>query len=99
MPVSRPSIAAKTPRPSSGSSGSLPSGVVSPTALPLLDQLQPRRLGLRLVAGGPGQVGAEHRVDEIPNAAAFLAPVDGAYRLQLAHDFGYSRRPDAHHLC
>src|SRR4051794_1557084 len=86
MPVSQPSTAARTPRPSCASSGSTPSGVASLAALPLLDQLQPRRRGLRLVAGGAGEMGAEQRVDEVPNAAAFLAPVDGAYRLQLAHD-------------
>ena len=55
----------------------------------LLDQLQPRRLGLRLVAGGAGQVGAEQRVDEVPDAAAFPAPVDGAHGLELAHDLGH----------
>jgi alkanesulfonate monooxygenase SsuD/methylene tetrahydromethanopterin reductase-like flavin-dependent oxidoreductase (luciferase family) len=60
-----------------------------PAALALLDELHPGRFGLRLVAGGPGEVGAEQRVDEIPDAAALLAPVDGAYGLQL--EVGHAR--------
>src|SRR4051794_20264329 len=59
------------------------------TAVALLDQLQPRRLGLRLVADSAGQVGAEQRVDEVPNATALLAPVDGAHGLELAHHLGH----------
>src|SRR3954451_11436417 len=62
-------------------------------AVGLLDQLQPRRLGLRLVAGAPGEVGAEQRVDEVPNPSAFPSSVDGAHGLELAHDLGDLLRP------
>src|SRR3954451_8236377 len=68
-----------------------------PVASALLDELQPRRLSLRLVAGGRGEMGTEQRVDEIPNAAAFLAPVNGADGLQLAHDLRDVVRRDAAH--
>src|SRR5436305_12010584 len=81
-----------------GANGMAPTPLPLTDAAVLLDQLQPRGLGLRLVAGGPGEVGAEQRVDEVADAAALLAPVDGAYRLQLAHDLGHGRWPDAYHL-
>src|SRR4051795_5514299 len=90
--------------PTSSNEGRLPTvnpgaNGMAPTPLPLtdaavlLDQLQPRRLGLRLVAGGAGQVGADvrgHQVDGAarPTHAGDLLAMDDdrADAGQLVHD-------------
>src|SRR3954447_26548394 len=90
--------------PTSSNEGRLPTvnpgaNGMAPTPLPLtdaavlLDQLQPRGLGLRLVAGGAGQVGADVRVHQVdgptrPTHARHLLAMDddGADARQLVHN-------------
>src|SRR3954447_17832098 len=75
-----------------GANGMAPTPLPLTGAAVLIDQLQPRGLGLRLVAGGAGEVGADirvHKVDHPPAAAQARYPLppsrDGAYALQLGH--------------
>jgi hypothetical protein len=42
-------------------------------------------------------VGAEQGVDEVPDATALPAAVDGAHGLQLTHDLRHVARRDADH--
>src|SRR4051794_8200017 len=79
-----------------GANGMAPTPLPLTDAAALLDQLQPGGLGLRLVAGGAGQVGADVRVHEVDDAAgpahaldALATGDDRPEAGQLAHDERY----------